>query len=53
MDESMTVGDNGRLSATRSENPCTHTTGNDEALFEILGGRKAMIESPLLQELKK
>ena len=26
---------------------------NDEALFEILGGRKAMIESPLLQELKK
>jgi hypothetical protein len=26
---------------------------NDEALFEILGGRRAMIESPLLQELKK
>ena len=26
---------------------------NDEALFEILGGRKAMIESPLIQELKK
>ena len=26
---------------------------NDEALFEILGGRKAMIESPLMQELKK
>ncbi len=26
---------------------------NDEALFEILGGRKAMIESPLMQELRK
>jgi len=26
---------------------------NDDALFEILGGRKAMIESPLVQELKK
>ena len=26
---------------------------NDEGLFEILGGRKAMIESPLVQELKK
>jgi predicted transposase YdaD len=26
---------------------------NDEALFEILGGRKAMIESPLVQELRK
>jgi hypothetical protein len=26
---------------------------NDEALFDILGGRKAMIESPLVQELKK
>ncbi len=26
---------------------------NDEVLFEILGGRKVMIESPLVQELKK
>jgi predicted transposase YdaD len=26
---------------------------NDEALFAILGGRQAMIESPLLQELRK
>jgi hypothetical protein len=26
---------------------------NDEGLFEILGGRKAMIESPLVQELRK
>jgi hypothetical protein len=26
---------------------------NDEGLFEILGGRKAMIESPFLQELKE
>jgi hypothetical protein len=26
---------------------------NDETLFQILGGRKAMIESPLLQELKE
>ena len=25
---------------------------NDETLFQILGGRKAMIESPLLDELK-
>jgi predicted transposase YdaD len=53
MDEPMTVSDNGRLSATRLQLPCTNMTSNDEALFEILGGRKAMIESPLLQELKK
>ena len=26
---------------------------NDETLFQILGGRKAMIESPVLQELKE
>jgi hypothetical protein len=53
MEELVTVSDNGRLSATRLQLPCTNTTSNDEALFEILGGRKAMIESPLLQELKK
>jgi predicted transposase YdaD len=28
-------------------------TLEDGALFEILGGRKAMIESPLMQELRK
>jgi hypothetical protein len=26
---------------------------NDRKLFQILGGRKAMIESPVLQELKE
>ena len=30
-----------------------HLRYNDEALFEILGGRRSMIESPLMQGLKK